>query len=84
LERYRRFEQRPIVDAIKTQLRYEPFQETRNRKRLRPNQLAEWEQRVDQFRIFYDIGEEEQVVKIVAIGHKKGSKLFIHGEEYEL
>jgi hypothetical protein len=28
--------------------------------------------------------EGQQVVKIEAVGLKKGSTLFIHGEEYEL
>ena len=58
--------------------------EIRNRKKLRPNKLAEWEQRIDKFRVFYDTDEEGRIVKIVAIGHKEHNKLFIHGEEYEL
>jgi len=31
-----------------------------------------------------DVDEENAVVKIEAIGYKEGSKLFVHGEEYEL
>lgn len=45
-----------VLDAIKVQLRYEPFRETRNRKPRRPNPLAPWELRVGELRIFY--GEE--------------------------
>jgi mRNA-degrading endonuclease RelE of RelBE toxin-antitoxin system len=63
---------------------HQPTQETRNRKKLRPNQIAEWELRVDKFRIFYDLDEAREVVKIEAVGYKKGSCLFIHGEEYSL
>jgi mRNA-degrading endonuclease RelE of RelBE toxin-antitoxin system len=84
LQLYRKFEQKQIVEGIKTQLQHQPSAETRNRKQLRPNALAEWEQRIDRFRVFYDIDEDERSVKIVAIGHKEGNRLFIHGEEYEL
>jgi mRNA-degrading endonuclease RelE of RelBE toxin-antitoxin system len=46
--------------------------------------LAEWELRIDEFRVFYDVDLEEQVVKIEAVGYKRGSVLFIRGEEYLL
>jgi mRNA-degrading endonuclease RelE of RelBE toxin-antitoxin system len=42
----RKFEQRTIIAGIDTQLRYEPTVETRNRKQLRPNDVAEWELRI--------------------------------------
>lgn len=80
----RTYDQRRILDAIKAQLQHQPTQETRNRKRLRPNELAEWELRVADFRVFYDVDEEDVLVKIVAVGYKRGNTLFIHGEEYEL
>jgi len=63
---------------------HQATEESRNRKRLRPNQLAEWELRVDEFRVFYDLDAETAAVKIEAVGHKRGSTLFVHGEEYEL
>jgi mRNA-degrading endonuclease RelE of RelBE toxin-antitoxin system len=84
LELYSKFKQKQIIEGIKSQLRDQPTTETRNRKRLRPNELAEWEQRIDTFRVFYDADEKERIVKVVAIGHKEHNKLFIHGEEYEL
>jgi len=31
-----------------------------------------------------DINKESQLVKIEAVGYKTGSRLFIHGEEYQL
>ena len=67
---------------MESQLIHEPTRETRNRKQLRPNELAEWELRVDEFRVFYDVTDE--AVNIVAIGLKQGNELFIHGERYEL
>ena len=53
-------------------------------KRLRPNQLAEWELRVESFRVFDDVFLEDSVVKVMAVGSKVGNNLFIHGEKYEL
>ena len=80
----RAYDQRRVLDAIQAQLRYQPEQETRNRKRLRPNKLAEWELRIGTFRVFYDIDVEGEFVKIEAVGYKQGNTLFVHGEEFEL
>jgi len=82
LESMRAFDARRVISALESQLMHEPTRETRNRKRLRPNGLAEWELRVDVFRVFYDIMDE--VVKVVAIGVKQGNELLVHGERYEL
>ena len=58
--------------------------ETRNRERLRPNEHAEWEVRIGDFRVFYDVDQEKKLIKIEAVGYKKGSELFIRGKEYKL
>ena len=84
MRRFRKYERRWIIGEIENQLTHQPAQETRNRKRLRPNDIAEWELRVDKFRIFYDVNEEGQFVKVEAVGYKKGRQLFIHGQEYQL
>ncbi len=84
LRALRRYDHQIIVAAIEEQLSYQADQETRNRKRLRPNPLAEWEMRVGDFRVFYDIVAENIIVKIKAIAYKEGGKLFVHGKEYEL
>ena len=72
-----------MLDTIDTQLTDQPAVATRNRKRLRPNRVSEWELRIGRFRVFYDVLPAE-LVKIVAIGYKEGSRLFIRGEEFEL
>ena len=72
-----------IVDEVETQLAHEPLVETRNRKRLRPNPIAPWELRVRDRRVFYEV-DEPGVVTILAIGTKRGSRLYIEGEEIEL
>jgi hypothetical protein len=58
--------------------------ETRNRKRLRPNQLAEWEMRTGAFRVFFDVAKSERLVAVIAVGQKQGSRLIIGGREYPL
>lgn len=90
-----------LVDAIEKQLIHEPQIETRNRKPLRPNPLAPWELRVDQFRIFYEVEtielsnvepelsteevlEAQGVVRVLAIGRKKGNRLWIGDKRIDL
>ncbi len=78
-----------ILDAIEQQLRVEPFLRTRNRKPLRiPNSLdATWELRCgrkNRYRVFYDISVNERFVVILAVGHKRGNRLWIGKEEIDL
>ena len=80
----RKFDRQHIFREIEQQLQYQPVTETRNRKRLHPNDLAEWELRVGKFRVFYDVNDAALRVKIEAVGYKRGSVLIVHGEEYEL
>jgi mRNA-degrading endonuclease RelE of RelBE toxin-antitoxin system len=70
---------------IEKQLIYEPLVETRNRKLMRPNPLAPWELRIGDLRVFYDVGADEaDTVRILAVGEKRGNKLFIAGKEIML
>ena len=78
-----------IKNNIEDQLQYQPDIETRNRKPLkRPVALgAQGEVRFGPgniFRAFYRVNREEHQVEILAIGVKKGSRLSIGGQEYEL
>ena len=84
LEGFRKFDQNIILDGIKAQLPFEPLRETRNTKPLRPNPLADWELRIRQHRVFYDVDEGEARVRVIAVGYKEHNKLFIGGEEFEL
>ncbi len=82
-------QRRLVLNTIKEQLSFEPLNETRNRKRLRPNRLVPWELRIGDIRVFYravlhDAPGEPDVVRILAVGLKRGNKLFISGEEIEL
>jgi mRNA-degrading endonuclease RelE of RelBE toxin-antitoxin system len=83
---YRKFEQRIIFEAIDEQLSHEPTTETRNRKRLSESELSDWELRVQDFRVFYDVLVEGDVrlVKIKAVGHKEHGVLRIGDREVQL
>ena len=78
-------DRRSILDQIKRQLQYEPFRETNNRKRLRPNPFAPWELRIGRFRVFYEVDAVDlDLVNILAVGIKKGNRLFVAGKEVKL
>lgn len=76
LRELRAFDRRPILEAIRQQLTYEPTVVTRNRKLLEP--LVPdfeavppiWELRVGNYCIFYDVDEEEKIVYIRAVRYK--------------
>ncbi len=84
LGRYAKRERNIILAGIEKQLTGEPQRETKNRKPLRENPLSHWELRIGQYRVFYDVSEVEQRVKIIAVGHKLHNRLLIGGEEFEL
>jgi len=84
LKSLRKFERQEIVEGIETQLKYEPTVETRNRKKLRPNDIADWELRIGQFRVLYNVEEEVFIVSIEAVGFKVGNLLFVRGEKRNL
>lgn len=73
-----------VLDLIEEQLTYQPTVETRNRKLMRLNPLAQWELRAGDLRVFYIVYSEESVVLIVAVGIKVGNKIFIAGQEVSL
>jgi hypothetical protein len=78
-----------IRDNLEAKLRFDPDNETRNRKPLKRPVVygAAWELRFGPdncFRAFYRIDFDSQEVIILAIGEKKGNRLVIGGEEIEL
>ena len=75
-----------IRSAVEERLQLDPDVETRNRKPLkRESGLgADWEIRFgpqNRFRVFYTFDLESREVHVLAIGIKRGSRLFIGGEE---
>ncbi len=83
LDFFRKNKRRFISDGIALFLTYDANVETKRRKPLRPNRIAQWELRVDNYRVFYDF-ERDDMVKVIAVGHKDHNDLFIRGRKVEL
>ena len=80
LEKIRVYYRKQILAAIKKQLTYTPESPTRNRKLL-PNLIPKWEAvppiwelRVGEYRVFYDVSTEEEVVYVRAVRRKLPGK----------
>lgn len=84
LQWFRKHEQNMIVDGIDEQLRYEPTLETRNRKRMRQNDKADWELRIGDYCILYMVGVQVRIVEIQRIGEKRGNAFFFRGRKTDL
>jgi hypothetical protein len=62
---------------------YDPSEETRNKFRLRrPSAAADYELRLGDIRVFYRVRDE--IVEVVLIGHKRGNRLLIGKEEFDI
>ena len=83
IEFFEASDQRIIVAGIIAHLKTGAETETRRKKQLRPNPFAPWELRLDRFRVFYSI-EKGAKLKVVAVGHKEHSHLFIQGKKVQL
>jgi mRNA-degrading endonuclease RelE of RelBE toxin-antitoxin system len=85
-----------VVDTVERQLTHQPEAPARHRKRLRPNPIAPWELRIGDLRVFYDVRtvspgdsadddvEAGDQVFILAVGVKRGNRLWLGSEECEL
>jgi mRNA-degrading endonuclease RelE of RelBE toxin-antitoxin system len=74
------YRRKGILDAIEKHLRHKPDVETRRRKPL-PGLVPPWEHvvpvwelRVDECRVFYDVDQAGQTVKVRAVRHKPTHK----------
>lgn len=84
LQWFRKHEQNMIVNGIEQQLRHEPTVETRNRKRMRLNEIAEWELRISDFRVLYTVDVQVRIVEIQRIGAKRGNAFFFRGRKTDV
>jgi mRNA-degrading endonuclease RelE of RelBE toxin-antitoxin system len=84
LKSFRKSEQQTIISSIDTQLKYQPTVETRNRFPMRPNEVAEWELRIDKYRVFYNVETLVKIVSIEVVGFKIGNQLFVRGKRRDL
>jgi mRNA-degrading endonuclease RelE of RelBE toxin-antitoxin system len=83
-------EQVLIIDEVDQhevdqQLSQQPTLTTRRRKLLRPNQIAPWQLRIGDFRVFYEVLEEpDQSVIVKAVGKKVHNVLWLGPERVQL
>lgn len=73
-------EQRILEAAIAARLPDRPTTPTRAIKRLRPNPFAEYELRVGNLRVLYNVEADEVILLLV--GRKVGNKLIVDGKEF--
>lgn len=74
------FDRALIRDALETHLRHEPKKTSRSRiKRLRGLSQPQYRLRIDEFRVFYDINDQE--VQVLAIVTKEEAETWLaeHG-----
>ena len=80
IRRLRRADAVAILDAMETHLRYEPERVSRSRiKRLRGGQDATYRLRVGEYRVFYDVTEEQVIV--TAVLHKQETVSFYREDQ---
>lgn len=73
-------EQRLLEAAVQARLVEQPTTPTKAVKRLRPNPLAEFELRVGDLRVLYNVVDDEVI--LLVIGRKTGNTLVVEGEEF--
>jgi mRNA-degrading endonuclease RelE of RelBE toxin-antitoxin system len=66
LEYFKASDRRTILEHIILHLSYEPLTETKKKKKLRDNDIAPWELKYGQFRIFYSVEEEVVTTRLSA------------------
>lgn len=87
-------EQSLVLDQVEQLLSVQPTSVSRKRKFLRPNAIAQWELRLGDLRVFYDVitqpasedstTPETTTVIIKAVGQKTHNELRIGGTRIQL
>ena len=75
-------DQRIIEAAVEARLRDQPGSPTKAIRRLRPNLLAEFELRVRDLRVLYNVDRDNSEVVLLIVGRKVGTKLIVGGKEF--
>ena len=73
-------EQRTVEAAIISRLVFQPTTVTKAVKRLRPNPFVQFELRVGDLRVLYNV--EGEAVLLLAVGRKVGNTLVVEGREF--
>jgi hypothetical protein len=74
---------RILLKESEKRLREDPLATTQNMMTLRPNPVAERELRLaGKYRVLFNVDTVLEEVTIVLVGEKRGSSLFVQGEEF--
>jgi mRNA-degrading endonuclease RelE of RelBE toxin-antitoxin system len=85
LDSLHRSEQVLAQEGAKRHLRDQPDVPTRRRKPMDPNPLGvPWVLRLDEVRVYYDIDQAAQVVRVLRVGRKIRERVFIRGVETDM
>jgi mRNA-degrading endonuclease RelE of RelBE toxin-antitoxin system len=75
-------DRRIVESAISARLTEQPATPTRPIRKLRSNPFAEFELRVQHFRVLYNVDNAVEDVVVLLIGIKAGNRLIVGGEEF--
>jgi len=75
-------DRRIIESAIAARLTDQPTTVTKCIRKLRPNPLAEFELRIQRFRVLYNVDVETDEIVLLIVGIKLGNKLIVEGTEF--
>lgn len=70
LQDFSKSDQERILKDLESELTQDAAAETRDRKRLHPQGPVEWELRLGNVRVFYDVNIENRIVKVEAVGKR--------------
>ena len=74
-----------LLNAVARQLGHEPSVETRNRRPLRPNPVAQYRLRIGELRVYYDVQEApERLVIVRAVCMKVRNRVYVGRQEIKL
>jgi mRNA-degrading endonuclease RelE of RelBE toxin-antitoxin system len=83
-----------VLDQVDQLLSHQPTLSGRKRRFLRPNAIAQWELRLGELRVFYDVTTDEKIedelitqqttVTVKAVGKKTHNELWIGGTKVQL
>jgi mRNA-degrading endonuclease RelE of RelBE toxin-antitoxin system len=84
LDYFQANDRRAILEQIIIHLADNPLTETNKKKKLRDNQIAPWELKYNNFRIFYTVEEKIVTVVVISAGEKDHNDLYIRGIRVDL
>jgi mRNA-degrading endonuclease RelE of RelBE toxin-antitoxin system len=78
-------EQVIVRQGVPRYLQDQPGWEAGARERMRPNRLdVGWALHLGALRVYYDIVEQDQIVKVRRIGRKPGNILYLRNQPFDL